>query len=186
MGGRRTVFYIYRSYGVPRGIRTPDLRFRKPLLYPAELWRLASVPVFVGKYFECVNTHIEHWRSRRDLNPRPSVPETDALSTELRERAGLKALDGKDGAPGGTRTPNPSFRRAVLYPIELRAQPGVLGAVRTRGLRIRNPALFRLSYENKTTILLYSLLPPKTAGKMVPGTGVEPVTPAFSVQCSTS
>ncbi|CAH1659459.1 hypothetical protein CHELA20_53216 [Hyphomicrobiales bacterium] len=24
-------------YGVPEGIRTPDLRFRKPLLYPAEL-----------------------------------------------------------------------------------------------------------------------------------------------------
>ena len=23
--------------GVPEGIRTPDLRFRKPLLYPAEL-----------------------------------------------------------------------------------------------------------------------------------------------------
>src|SRR4051794_32502513 len=25
------------SGGVPEGIRTPDLRFRKPLLYPAEL-----------------------------------------------------------------------------------------------------------------------------------------------------
>lgn len=26
-----------RLFGVPEGIRTPDLRFRKPLLYPAEL-----------------------------------------------------------------------------------------------------------------------------------------------------
>ena len=26
-----------RRAGVPEGIRTPDLRFRKPLLYPAEL-----------------------------------------------------------------------------------------------------------------------------------------------------
>ncbi len=25
------------AIGVPEGIRTPDLRFRKPLLYPAEL-----------------------------------------------------------------------------------------------------------------------------------------------------
>jgi hypothetical protein len=28
---------ICASFGVPEGIRTPDLRFRKPLLYPAEL-----------------------------------------------------------------------------------------------------------------------------------------------------
>jgi hypothetical protein len=25
-------------YGVPTGIRTPDTRLRRPLLYPAELW----------------------------------------------------------------------------------------------------------------------------------------------------
>src|SRR6056297_2540537 len=26
------------SYGVPTGIRTPDTRLRRPLLYPTELW----------------------------------------------------------------------------------------------------------------------------------------------------
>ena len=29
--------YPLPENGVPEGIRTPDLRFRKPLLYPAEL-----------------------------------------------------------------------------------------------------------------------------------------------------
>ena len=29
--------YLLTYYGVPEGIRTPDRRFRKPLLYPAEL-----------------------------------------------------------------------------------------------------------------------------------------------------
>ena len=28
------------------------------------------------------------------------------------------------GAPGEIRTPNPQIRSLVLYPIELRAQPG--------------------------------------------------------------
>src|SRR5664279_5641901 len=34
---RQTAYAILYRSGVPEGIRTPDLRFRKPLLYPAEL-----------------------------------------------------------------------------------------------------------------------------------------------------
>jgi hypothetical protein len=32
--------------------------------------------------------------------------------------------NGKPGAPGETRTPNPQIRSLVLYPIELRAHAG--------------------------------------------------------------
>ena len=36
-------FFVRTSFsssfdGVPKGIRTPDRRLRRPLLYPAELW----------------------------------------------------------------------------------------------------------------------------------------------------
>src|SRR6202012_1834448 len=37
--------------GGPRGIRTPDLRFRKPSLYPAELWSHSRRRVRRGKRF---------------------------------------------------------------------------------------------------------------------------------------
>jgi hypothetical protein len=41
--------YLLTYYGVPEGIRTPDRRFRKPLLYPAELpGQFANF--FRGKY----------------------------------------------------------------------------------------------------------------------------------------
>lgn len=36
-GQRESKYLKNKTYGVPEGIRTPDLRFRKPLLYPAEL-----------------------------------------------------------------------------------------------------------------------------------------------------
>src|SRR5271155_4898301 len=36
-GRPRLRFAVLFRNGVPEGIRTPDLRFRKPLLYPAEL-----------------------------------------------------------------------------------------------------------------------------------------------------
>ena len=46
---------------------------------------LASIRVMAEQY--CVVSTIfvpEDWYARRDLNPRHSVPKTDALSTELR------------------------------------------------------------------------------------------------------
>ena len=37
----------------------------------------------------------------------------------------VSGLDpGKNGAPGGTRTPDPLLRRQTLYPAELRAHTG--------------------------------------------------------------
>ena len=39
--GHLDIPYLYeKKIGVPEGIRTPDPRFRKPVLYPAELPRL--------------------------------------------------------------------------------------------------------------------------------------------------
>src|SRR5580658_5212172 len=40
-------------------------------------------PAFGESYFKC---------TRRDSNPQPSVPKTDALSVELRVRAGLNVI----------------------------------------------------------------------------------------------
>ena len=42
------------------------------------------------------------WRARRDSNPRPSGPQPDALSTELRAHA--TGPDGEAGGEGGIRT----------------------------------------------------------------------------------
>ena len=51
----------HEVFGVPEGIRTPDLRLRRALLYPAAL-----------------QAHIE-WLGRKDLNPRMWESESHAL-----------------------------------------------------------------------------------------------------------
>jgi hypothetical protein len=45
---------IVNSYGVARGIRTPDRRLRRPLLYPAELLQHKSAQVIITNiHAEC-------------------------------------------------------------------------------------------------------------------------------------
>jgi hypothetical protein len=61
--------------GVPEGIRTPDTRLRRAVLYPAEL-------------------QAHNWSGRRDSNPRPSPWQGDALP--------LSHFRKKNGADGGT------------------------------------------------------------------------------------
>ena len=41
---------------VPKGIRTPDPRLRRPLLYPAELWTHAAI--FIAKAGDGNRTHV--------------------------------------------------------------------------------------------------------------------------------
>ncbi len=70
------------QYGVPTGIRTPDLRLRRPLLYPAELLAHKLVNVFLMKLCN-VNTSYKtknNWWAIRDLNPGPAGYEPDALT----------------------------------------------------------------------------------------------------------
>ena len=50
---------------------------------------------------------------RRDLNPRPSEPQTDALP--------LSYIHHKSPAPRGIRTPDLRIRSPLLYPAELLA-----------------------------------------------------------------
>ena len=59
---RATVTLSVHEIGAPKRIRTFDLRFRRPTLYPAELW-----------------VH-DIWWTLRDSNPRHPVSKTGALS----------------------------------------------------------------------------------------------------------
>jgi hypothetical protein len=66
------------------------------------------------------------------------------------------------GGPGGARTPNPQFRRLMLYPIELQGRNLVAGGRKKR--RERGKKRKTLGWE----------------------TGIEPATVGATVRCSTS
>lgn len=75
-----------KRYGEPIGIRTPDTRLRRPLLYPTELWarkmeRMTGIePVSSAWKAEVLPlNHIRKWSGRRDSNSRPSPWQGDAL-----------------------------------------------------------------------------------------------------------
>jgi hypothetical protein len=69
----------------------------------------------------------------------------------------------KNGGPGGARTPNPQFRRLMLYPIELQGRDsgaagkalkkklGVGNGNRTRNRRSHSPVLYQLSYSHHSS-----------------------------------
>ena len=57
---------------VPKGIRTPDPRLRRPLLYPAELWTHLHLPIGKSKAGDGNRTHVsslEGWCSTIELHP---------------------------------------------------------------------------------------------------------------------
>ena len=56
-------------FGLPSTIRTCDLRLRRALLYPAELWADGNTNCWTK----------ESWSGRKDSNLRPSAPKADAL-----------------------------------------------------------------------------------------------------------
>ena len=57
--------------------------------------------------------YLFEWGGRWESNPRPSGPQSDALTI-----CATPAI----GAPEGIRTPDTRLRRAVLYPAELQTQ----------------------------------------------------------------
>ena len=78
----------HEKYGEPTGIRTPDTRLRRPLLYPTELW-----------------THMERMM-RIELT----------LSAWKAEVLPLNYIRIKDGAEDEIRTRDPRLGKAMLYP----------------------------------------------------------------------
>ena len=101
-------------FSAPRGIRTPDPRLRRPLLYPTELWALINhdarstmhdtrcmmhdslctihdacsfFQICILHPASCIRTCascIGKWSGREDLNLRPQRPKRRALPTALR------------------------------------------------------------------------------------------------------
>ena len=73
--------------GEPTGIRTPDTRLRRPLLYPTELWthmeRMMRIELTLSAWKAEVlplnYIRIKNWSGRRDSNSRPSPWQGDAL-----------------------------------------------------------------------------------------------------------
>ncbi len=83
---------VEMAFYEPGGIRTPDPRLRRPLLYPTELL------IRIAKAGDENRTHVfslEGWRSTIELHPQ------------------------RKNEPGGIRTPDPRLRRPLLYPTEL-------------------------------------------------------------------
>src|SRR4051812_26552582 len=70
--------------GAPEGIRTPDLRLRRPLLYPTELLAPKTTASNKRRVPPGLNTHYSltqqsKWSGREDLNFRPPAPKAGAL-----------------------------------------------------------------------------------------------------------
>ena len=62
---------VEKEDGLPGGTRTPDLRLRRPLLYPVELRADKKGPL--------QGLLRRKWSERKDSNLRPSGPKPDAL-----------------------------------------------------------------------------------------------------------
>ena len=83
-----TPSFVIIKVGEPTGIRTPDTRLRRPLLYPAELWthdtmermmRIELTPSAWKAEVLPLNYIRIKWSGRRDSNSRPSPWQGDAL-----------------------------------------------------------------------------------------------------------
>jgi hypothetical protein len=118
----------------PDGIRTHDLRLRRPTLYPAELLAPVNCRLAIcgSRIDGPERSHASNPQSaigqsgRVDLNHRPPGPEPGAL-TGLRYAP--KTSHTPPNAPRRSRTPNLLIRSQTLYPVELWAR-GQVGGTR--------------------------------------------------------
>ena len=61
---------LYPPYGVSEGIRTPDPRLRRAMLYPAELMtQMSNLKYGAGDENRTHATSLEGWRSTIELHP---------------------------------------------------------------------------------------------------------------------
>ena len=68
-----------RHFGAPEGIRTPDPRLRRPMLYPAELQvhsRITMIGAGDGNRTHAAS--LEGWNSTIELHPRKFIPQINA------------------------------------------------------------------------------------------------------------
>lgn len=102
--------------GAPGGTRTPDTRFRKPLLYPPEL----RAPVATRcKMQELLLPGKPRQKTVHLLFVRYTV--SGKIQYIRAYMCLCVSLSFLTGVPGGTRTPNLLIRSQMLYPIELQA-----------------------------------------------------------------
>src|SRR5688572_33465873 len=106
--------YVTRRASAPGGIRTHDLRLRRPTLGQRD-------------------TDLRFWRARRDSNPRPSASETDPWST----RHGFAILARSAGFEPTTF----DFGDRPLVNETRICDFGAPGGIRTHDLRLRSPTL---------------------------------------------
>ena len=66
---KRTWIPWYNCFGVPEGIRTPDPRLRRPLLYPAELQAQNGA----GEGNRTLTASLEGWNSTIELHPHYAI-----------------------------------------------------------------------------------------------------------------
>ena len=80
---------IVRVVDAPRGIRTPNQKLRRLLLYPVELWARILTIYFEARYSVQLSygreasdgaIHQNSWGEWWDLNPRSSGPQPDVLT----------------------------------------------------------------------------------------------------------
>jgi hypothetical protein len=84
----------------------------------------------------------------------------------------------KAGDPGGSRTPNPQFRRLMLYPVELRGRGAKLRWSRAR----LADSPFDFGQGRLRRLSLHDCLAKKLGWE----TGIEPATVGATVRCSAS
>ncbi len=110
------------------GIRTRDLRLRRPTLYPAELLALENAKGARRAPFAMVGASgfepPTSWSRTRRANraaPRPAGNTQSNSCYNTLPSSTVKEFPTDSNAPGETRTPNLLIRSQMLYPIELRA-----------------------------------------------------------------
>lgn len=89
---------LFYPFGDDRGIRTPDLLRDRQAFWPSEL------------YHHINKSHYFRW----DLNPLPSVPQTDALPNELQRKVLLYTT--LIGCREGIWTPDLLLMRQTSWP----------------------------------------------------------------------
>ena len=141
-----------KKNGEPTGIRTPDTRLRRPLLYPTELWthnaqlvfkkmeRMMRIELTLSAWKAEVlplNYIRKRWSGRRDSNSRPSPWQGDALPLSHFRKFGrgrwIRTIE--SSANGFTVRP--------LWPLGNPSKIGAGGGNRTPNLLITNQLLYR-------------------------------------------
>src|SRR6476620_2849007 len=79
----RPMHRLGKATGLPRGIRTPDPRLRRPMLYPTELWaeqnRIKKTADELKTGCQKMTARLYYWSEYKDSNLGPPGPKPGAL-----------------------------------------------------------------------------------------------------------